>query len=160
MTDASSNTVINTPIQASATTTTTAISMPQRCVIVVDAALPVGKAANAAAVIALTIGQRHPSLVGAALVDADGLAHPGLIPIGIAVLAATQDELSALRVKGVEIGCDVVDFPEQGQTTTDYHAFCDVVSTVPTAELKYLGVALIGDKKPIRNAVANFGLLK
>ena len=35
---------------------------PQRCVIVLDRELPIGKAANAAAVIALTIGQRHPQL--------------------------------------------------------------------------------------------------
>lgn len=155
-----SNTTISNSTDSTGTDTTDSAAIPQRCVIVVDAALPVGKAANAAAVIALTIGQRHPALVGAALVDADGLAHPGLIPIGIAVLAATQQELSALRTKGVEIGCDVVDFPVQGQTTTDYQAFRDAVATVPTTELQYLAVALIGDKKPIRNAVANFGLLK
>lgn len=155
-----SSTTISNSTDSTGTDTTDSAAIPQRCVIVVDAALPVGKAANAAAVIALTIGQRHPALVGAALIDADGLAHPGLIPIGIAVLAATQQELSALRTKGVEIGCDVVDFPVQGQTTTDYQAFRDAVATVTTAELQYLAVALIGDKKPIRNAVANFGLLK
>ncbi|MFL9879579.1 DUF2000 domain-containing protein [Herbaspirillum rhizosphaerae] len=135
-------------------------TIPQRCVIIVDAALPVGKAANAAAVIALTIGQRHPELVGPALVDADGCAHPGLIPIGIAVLAASRDELTNIRAKGVEIGCDVVDFPVQGQETTDYQAFSDAVRKVATIDLGYLGVALIGEKKPISRIVANIGLLK
>ena len=135
-------------------------TIPQRCVIVVDAALPVGKAANAAAVIALTVGQRHPELVGAALVDADGIAHPGLIPIGIAVLAAGREELPGIRAKGVEIGCDVVDFPVQGQETNDYQAFCDAVGKVATVDLNYLGVALIGEKKPISRIVANIGLLK
>jgi len=135
-------------------------TIPQRCVIIVDAALPVGKAANAAAVIALTIGQRHPELVGTALVDADGIAHPGLIPIGIAVLAAGRDELANIRAKGVEIGCDVVDFPVQGQETNDYQAFCDAVGKVATVDLDYLGVALIGEKKPISRIVANIGLLK
>lgn len=135
-------------------------AIPQRCVIIVDAALPVGKAANAAAVIALTIGQRHPELVGPALVDADGCAHPGLIPIGIAVLAAGREELATIRAKGVEIGCDVVDFPVQGQETTDYQAFRDAVGRVATSDLGYLGVALIGEKKPISRIVANIGLLK
>ena len=70
---------------------------PTRCAIVVDASLPAGRAANAAAVIALTLGKRHPHLAGPDLVDASGRPHPGLIPIGIAVLAAPAEELNDLR---------------------------------------------------------------
>ena len=55
-------------------------SMPERCVIVVDESLPPGLAANAAAVLALTLGAREPALVGADLVDADDRSHPGLFP--------------------------------------------------------------------------------
>ncbi len=96
----------------------------QRCVIVVDAALPAGLSANAAAVLALTFGQRHPSLVGEPLVDASGIAHPGLIPIGIAVLAANAKQLAAARAEtSAAAACDVVGFPVQGQQTTDYAAF-------------------------------------
>lgn len=134
--------------------------LPTRCVIVVDTALPSGRAANAASVIALTIGARHPGLVGAPLVDAAGFAHPGLIPIGIAVLSAEQSELNALRAKGIEVGCDVVDFPVQGQQTTNYQAFRDAVIEVQPDDLRYVGVALIGEKKPISKIVANLGLLK
>jgi hypothetical protein len=133
---------------------------PQRCVVVVDNDLPVGRAANSAAVIALTIGQRHPGLVGLPLVDASGYEHPGLIPVGIAVLAASQENLSAIRDKGIELGCDVVSFPVQGQQTNDYNAFRDAVSVVATADLQYVGVALIGDRRPISKIVGNLGLLK
>jgi hypothetical protein len=133
---------------------------PQRCVIVVDQDLPAGKAANAAAVLALTVGQRHPALVGEALVDASGCAHPGLIPIGIAVLGANQEALSAIRDKAIAAACDVVTFPVQGQQTTDYGAFRDAVATVTTDALRYVGLALIGDRKPVSKAVANLGLLK
>ena len=69
---------------------TTAAVSPDRCAIVLDRDLPIGQAANAAAVIAVTIGQRHPVLVGEQLVDASGFTHPGLIPIGIAVLATSR----------------------------------------------------------------------
>jgi hypothetical protein len=133
---------------------------PSRCVIVIDAALAPGRAANAAAVIALTVGARHPGLVGEPLVDAAGFAHPGLIPIGIAVLSAGQDELNALRARALDAGCDVVDFPVQGQQTTNYAAFRDVVATVAPEELRYVGLALVGEKKPIGKIVANLGLLK
>lgn len=136
------------------------VTTPERCVIVVDAQLPVGRAANAAAVIALTVGRRHPTLVGPPLVDASGVEHPGLIPIGIAVLAADQATLAGIRDKGAAAGCDVVDFPVQGQQTTDYSAFRDAVAQVATADLQYVGVALIGARKPIGKIVANLGLLK
>ena len=133
---------------------------PERCVIVVDNQLPAGRAANAAAVLALTVGHRHPALVGLPLVDASGVEHPGLIPIGIAVLAADQATLSGIRDKGAAAGCDIVDFPVQGQQTTDYSAFRDAVAQVATADLQYVGVALIGARKPIGKIVANLGLLK
>lgn len=136
------------------------VAAPERCVIVVDEQLAAGRAANAAAVIALTIGRRHPALVGPPLVDASGVEHPGLIPIGIAVLAADQPTLARIRDKGAAAGCDVVDFPVQGQQTTDYSAFRDAVAQVATAELHYVGVALIGARKTIGKIVANLGLLK
>lgn len=85
-----------------------------RCVIVVDRDLPRGRLANAVAVIALTVGQRHPVLVGAPLVDGAGFAHPGLIPIGVTMLAASRDELPAIRRQALATGCDVVDFPVTG----------------------------------------------
>jgi hypothetical protein len=132
----------------------------ERCVIVVDSALPVGRAANAAAVIALTVGQRHPALVGEPLGDASGVEHPGLIPIGIPVLCADQDTLTAIRQKGVAAHCDVVDFPEQGQQTTHYQAFREAVALVTTDELKYVAVALIGERKPISKIVGGLALLK
>ncbi len=68
--------------------------------------------------IALTLGKRHPHLAGADLVDASGHAHPGLILIGIAVLAAPAADLNVLRAKGAKGGIDVVDFPSEGQMTT------------------------------------------
>lgn len=136
------------------------LRMPERCVIVVDSELPVGRAANAAAVIALTVGQRHPALVGEPLIDASGVSHPGLVPIGIPVLSANQDALSAIREKGVLGECDIVVFPVQGQQTTDYGSFRDAVAQVPTADLRYVGVALIGPRKVVSKIVANLGLLK
>lgn len=44
---------------------------PERCVIVLDEALPPGLAANAAAVLALSIGGLFPQVPGHDLVDAD-----------------------------------------------------------------------------------------
>lgn len=129
----------------------------ERCVIVVDEALPPGKASNAAAVVAFTLGQRHSRLVGAPLVERDGTAHPGLIPIGIPVLKATALQLSELRQKSLA-QCDVVDFPVQGQATTDYAMFLEAVEAHAGEPLQYLAVGLVGPRNRVSKLVGGFSL--
>jgi hypothetical protein len=132
----------------------------KRCVIIVDEALPAGKAANAAAVIALTVGKIWPELAGRDLTDASGFAHPGLIPIGIAILGAEASELGKIRAKALERTLGVVDFPVQGQQTTDYEAFCAAVSQVDTDHLQYVAVGLYGPRRAVGKVVGKYGLLK
>lgn len=56
--------------------------------VVVDGSLPIGLAANATGMLALTLGATVAGLPGEELVDADGETHPGLIPQGLPVLRA------------------------------------------------------------------------
>lgn len=133
---------------------------PMRCVAVIDQTLPIGHAANAAAVLALTMGRRQPHLAGEALVDASGAEHPGLIPIGIPVLGAPADELPALRDKAVAAGLEVIDFPTQGQQTTDYAEFRRLVRATEPGALRYVGVMIYGAKKKVSRLVGRYSLLK
>jgi len=135
-------------------------SSPERCVIVINQQLAAGQAANAAAVLALTLGQRHPSLVGAPLIDADNREHPGLIPIGISVLVADAQQLTQLHQHLLnDDEMDGIIFPVEGQQTTDYAAFREAVSVVPTDNLQLLGIALAGNKKVVRKLTGKLGLL-
>jgi len=136
------------------------VTEPSRCVIVVDATLPVGRAANAAAVVALTLGKRHPDLAGPDLIDASGKPHPGLIPIGIALLAADASALVALSEAASRAGLDVVDFPRQGQETTDYARLRTQVAAAPTGSLEYVAVGLLGPRKAVGRLVGKFPLLR
>jgi hypothetical protein len=133
---------------------------PMRCVAVIDHTLPIGNAANAAAVLALTMGKRQPHLAGDPLVDASGDAHPGLIPIGIPVLGAPADDLPAIRGKAVAAGLDVVDFPVQGQQTNDYAEFRRRVSETNPDALRYLGIMIYGAKKKVSRVVGRYSLLR
>jgi hypothetical protein len=133
---------------------------PMRCVAVIDQTLPIGNAANAAAVLALTMGKRQPQLAGAALVDASGDAHPGLIPIGIPVLGAPGDDLPAIRGKAVAAGLEVVDFPVQGQQTNDYGEFRRLVRETNPEGLRYLGVMIYGTRKKVSRVVGRYSLLR
>ncbi len=133
---------------------------PMRCVVVIDAALPPGPAANAAAVLALTMGQRQPHLAGEPFIDAAGNHHPGLIPIGIPVLAAPADDLARLRDKALAAGLDVVDFPSQGHQTNDYAQFRRMVAALAPDEIRYLGVMIYGERKRVGRLVGKYGLLR
>jgi hypothetical protein len=133
---------------------------PQRCVALIDAGLPLGKAANAAAVMALTMGARHPHLVGDALIDAAGNPHPGLIPIGIPVLGAPKEDLPRIRHKAAEAGIEIVDFPVQGQETNDYGEFRRMMSGLAPDSIEYLGIMLFGAKKRVGRIVGKYSLLR
>lgn len=138
--------------------TETETPSPERCVIVINENLPAGKAANAAAVIALTVGQRHPILVGSPLIDADQKEYPGLIQMGIPVLAASTLELKTLAQVCQQQGLDRVIFPVEGQETTHYGEFIASVASQKTEELRLLGIAIIGGKKAVRKLTAAYKL--
>jgi hypothetical protein len=134
--------------------------MSERCVIVVDEDLPAGLAANAAAVLALTLGAREPGLVGSDFVDADSERHPGLIPIGLPVLRAASDDLAEIRRRAAADGVSVIDFPVFGQQTNDYDEFRGMVAATPTSELSYLGVALSGPRRAVGRLTGRLALLR
>jgi len=127
---------------------------PERCVIILNEDLPVGKAVNAAAVIALTVGQRHPVLVGQPLIDGDRCEYPGLIPIGIPVLSASSEQLKALLESCRRQALDKVIFPIEGQETTRYEEFTASLLNQKTEQLQLLGMAIIGGKKNVRKLTA------
>ena len=131
-----------------------------RCVAVIDHGLPAGKAANAAAVMALTMGARHPHLVGEVLTDSLGNAHPGLIPIGIPVLGASVQDLPGIRGKAIQAGIEVVDFPVQGQQTNDCGEFRRMMSVTAPNDVQYLGVMLFGTRKKVGRIVGKYSLLR
>jgi hypothetical protein len=131
-----------------------------RCVIVVDETLPPGLAANAAAMVALTVGATVRGLPGADLVDADGNTHPGLIPAGIPILAASRKQLSDLYASAERQGVGIVDLPTFGQQTTDYEAVISRVAQTPATELEYLGIALYGPRRAVSRVTGNLRLLR
>jgi hypothetical protein len=131
------------------------------CVVVVDQSLAPGLAANATGVLALTLGAMIGGLPGAPLIDADGESHPGLIPQGLPVLRAQASMLSELRVQAANTdSVGVIDFPSDGQQTNDYDEFRRRVASIPTQELRYLGVLIYGPRRAIKRLTGSLALLR
>ena len=131
--------------------------VPERCVIVLDEGLPPGLAANAAAVLAVTLGARAPGLLGADIEDGDGGQHPGLIDRGLPILKAPLRELGAIRARAVEAGVAVVGFRQE---TTDYAAYGARIAGTATAELDYLGLLISGPKRAVNRLTGSLPLLR
>jgi hypothetical protein len=133
---------------------------PERLVVVVDEELPPGLAANAAAVLAFTLGAQLPEFVGADYRDGDGSLHAGLIPVGLPILRAPGATLPGLRERALAAGVSVVAFPTFGHRTNDYDEFRAFVARTPGAELRYLGLAFHGPRRPVAKLTGSLALLR
>jgi hypothetical protein len=131
----------------------------ERCVIVVDVDLAPGLAANAAAVLAVTLGATVDGLAGPDLVDADGDVHPGLFEKGLPVLGAPREALPGLRARALAAGLGVIDIPAVGQETNDYEEVRAYVARTATDDLEYLGLALHGPRRAVSRVTGTLRLL-
>jgi Protein of unknown function (DUF2000) len=129
-------------------------------VVVVDTALPAGRAVNAAVCVASATGAAIPGLLGPDAVDAAGAPHPGLPWTGCTILGATAAQLTELRGNAADaLGVHVTDMPAPAQATRVYDDYLAQVTATDPAELGYLAVSLIGPCNRIDKLVKKLHLL-
>ena len=119
----------------------TSTTQDTKVAIVVDASLPIGLAANTAAVLTLSLGRRAGSLIGADLEDADGSLHTGITTVPIPILTADGDVVKAIRNRAVREHDDllVVDFTDCAQRTRTYHDYARLLEAASDETINYLG---------------------
>jgi hypothetical protein len=129
-------------------------------VIVVDEALPPGRAVNAAVCVAAATTAGVGGLLGPDAEDADGRVHPGLPWAGCAVLRAPAERLTALRAKAAEtLGVYVADMPVVAQETRVYDDYRRRVEKTGAADLAYHAVSLVGPRNRIDKLAHRLTLL-
>lgn len=132
-----------------------------KCAIVVSEELPAGLAANAAAVLSITLGHRIEGLVGADVKDADGVAHPGIISLPIPILAAPREKIATLVPAAVEDDeLFFVSFSALAQSCKTYDEYIDRMAATATADLDTVGVGLHGPHKRVNRLVGSLPLLR
>jgi hypothetical protein len=129
-----------------------------KCVLIVDENLAPGYAANAAAVMAMTLGTKVPELIGEDFSDAGGAVHAGLFRYGLPVLKAPREQLPELRARAVEAEVGVVGMPVNGHQTNDYEEFKTMVSGLAAPD--YLGLALYGPDRAVKRLTGSLALLR
>ncbi|MDQ2586594.1 DUF2000 domain-containing protein [Saccharothrix yanglingensis] len=127
-------------------------------VVVVDSALPPGRAVNAAVCVASATARSVAGLLGPDGEDATGSAHPGLPWAGCTVLAATGDRLAALRAKAADSpGVFVADMPVQAQRTRVYDDYLRQLSEA--SDVEYLVVSVVGPRNRVDKLVKGLELM-
>lgn len=129
-------------------------------VVVVDAALPPGRAVNAAVCTAAATENAVTGLLGDAAVDADGNAHPGLPWAGCTVLTADAATLRTIRTKAASRpDIFVADMPAAAQHTRVYTEYLGVVGDTKADDLDYYAVSLVGPRNPVDKIVGKLPLM-
>lgn len=132
----------------------------EKCVILLSPALPAGMAANAAALLGVTLGRLRPDTVGADVRDREGGLHRGIITFPIPVLSADEERLRALRQQAEEAGLTAADFTDLAQGCRTYEEYIEKMGRTPEASLHYIGLALCGPKKQIDRLTGSLPLLR
>ena len=135
----------------------------EKCVIIVDEALPIGMIANTAAIIGITLGKRFPACVGCDVTDKSGYSHLGIIQFPVPILKAGKEKLKAMRETlylpdYAELTC--VDFSDVAQSCNDYDAFIDKAAGTYQNDYTYFGIGIYGGKKLVNKLTGNLPLLR
>ena len=129
-------------------------------VIVVDEALPAGRATNAAICVAAATTAAVTGLLGPDAKDADGSVHPGLPWAGCSVLGAPVARLGEIRARAAAaLGVFVADMPVQAQATRVYDEYLGQVGETAGDGLAYHAISLVGPRNRIDKLVHRLGLL-
>lgn len=135
----------------------------EKCVIVVDENLPLGIIANTAAILGITMGMKMPDVVGNDVIDLDSNPHLGIIQFPIPILKGNTEILKNLRTKLFEpqfAELTVVDFSDLAQGCKTYDEFIGKMEKTSESELKYIGIAICGNKKQVNKLTGNMPLLR
>jgi hypothetical protein len=129
-------------------------------VVIVDKALPAGRAVNAVACISATTGALVDGLIARGGPDASGADHPGLPWAGCTVLAASAEQLANVRAKAViDDGLLIVDMPLAAQTNRVYDDYLAELAGTAPADLGLSALSIVGERAAVDGIVKRLSLL-
>lgn len=135
----------------------------EKCVMVIDRRLPLGLAANTAAILGITLGKQRPDTVGEDVADAGGREHPGIIRFPVPILRGTPEVIREIRQRLYQpefSGLTVVDFSGLAQGCGAYQEFTAKMAATPEEDLQYYGIAICGDKRRVNRLTGSLPLLR
>lgn len=134
-----------------------------KCVIVLDETLPIGVAANVAAIMGVSLGKQLPDIVGTNVRDAEGGQHAGIVEIPIPVLKALSSDIRDIRNRAFSLDSvemTIVGFTDIAQGCKDYGEYIARMGGMEDTGITYIGLLLVGKKKAVNKLVGSLPLLR
>lgn len=134
----------------------------EKCAIVIDDALPTGLAMNAAAVLALSIGDAYgDTALGPEVKDRDGQVHAAITEVPLPILKADKQALHGIVAKAMaEPDVFLVDFTSAAQAARDYGTYIASMEVTSAEDHAYVGVAVVGAKKAVQRLSGSLPLYR
>lgn len=134
-----------------------------KCVMVIDEALPLGIIANTAGIMGLTLGKHIPETIGPEVTDKSSCVHLGIIRIPVPVLKADSEKIKEIRQRLYQpefADLIVVDFSDVAQSCNVYDDYIRKAAAVEEAGFRYFGIGLCGDKRLVNKLTGSLPLLR
>ena len=135
----------------------------KKCTLVIDCSQPVGIIANTASVLSITLGRQLNNLVGADVYDKDGERHLGITQMPIPILGASPDKIKEIRLKLLSLARKdviIIDFCDIAQKSKTYQDYEAMMRLTGGNDVRYIDIAIYGDKKTINKVTGNLSLIK
>ncbi len=135
----------------------------EKCVMVLEEDLPIGLAANSAAILGISLGRLQPHIVGVDVQDKNGLVHPGIIEFPIPILQSHDEGIRKIRQRLKEPNFQdvtVIDFSDLAQSCKRYDEYIDKMADAGEDDLHYFGIVLCGPAKKINKLTGSLPLYR
>ncbi len=130
----------------------------QKISVVLDKSLATGVALNTCAHMLASLGSKIPQMIGKQVTDKSGFKHAGIPICANVILKADNSEIKKIVESAKNL--TVVDCAEECYTTQTDQEYVEAVSNHTKDTIKYIGVALFGEKKEVDKFTKNLSLWK
>ena len=135
----------------------------EKCVMVINAELPLGLIANTAGILGVTLGKMAPQIVGEDVTDQTGNPHLGVVAISVPILSVSKEKLKTIREQLYQpefSELTVVDFSDIAQSCKNYPEYIEKIANVTEEEITYFGIGIYGPKKRVNKLTGDLPLLR
>lgn len=130
-----------------------------KIVMVLNADLGPGLAANTAAVLGISLGNSDPAIIGPDLYDRSRTHHPGITRQNIPVLAADGQAMKSIFDRGHQMeGLEILGFNTIAHRSRDYDGYAEQLSRTETRDLEFSGLCLRGSKAAVNTLTGSLKL--
>ncbi|QJB42433.1 DUF2000 domain-containing protein [Chitinophaga oryzae] len=135
----------------------------KKCVLIIDSTQPTGIIANTSSVLSITLGQQLGNIIGQDVYDKQGEKHLGITQMPIPILGASPEKIKEIRRHFLSLLIEdivIVDFSDIAQKSRTYDHYENIMRTTTENDIRYIGIAVYGDKKVINKATGNLSLIR